>query len=144
MSVVALDTMTIIWGMRRSKKDAGADLQRRASILPRQLDDEKSTVVVPSVVVAELLAGIDKEKHGDMIAELRRRFVCPSFDPHAASIAATLWQAHRKLAKSEQLSRSVLKAEVMIIATAAAAECRVIYSHDPKCRRLAQLAKLIA
>ncbi|MCH7525848.1 MAG: PIN domain-containing protein [Planctomycetes bacterium] len=131
-------------GLKRSAKlnPAQEDLQRRATILLQQLEEDKSEIVVPTVVVAELLAPVDPQKHGDFIAELRRRFICPPLDLQSASVAAELWQKHRKLPSKERLKRLTLKADALIVATAKVAGARVFYSHDPKCRRLARLVDL--
>lgn len=142
--IVALDTNILIWGLQEHKPGAKSDLLRRAKILLRQLDEDCANVLVPSVVVAELLVGIPPEKHGSIVHELRKRFLCPSLDLHAASIAAELWQKHRRLPPKDQIKRSTLKADVLIIATAASAGAQRFYSHDPKCRRLARAAKLDA
>ncbi len=142
--IVALDTMILVWELHRKPVLAQKELQQRTRILLEQLDDDKSTVVVPSIVVAELLIPIKPEKHGDFIAELRRRFLCPPLDLQAASLAAELWQRHRGLPKTEQIKRRTLKSDVLIVATASVAGASIFYSHEAKCRRLARLAQLEA
>jgi predicted nucleic acid-binding protein len=119
-------------------------LQDRAKILLRQLDDDKATIIVPTVVVAELLVPLRPAQHGEFIAELRRRFFCPPLELQAAALAAELWRKHRGLPKSQQAKRTTLKADVLIIATARVAGASIFYSHEPKCRRLAKLAKMEA
>ena len=142
MSDVALDTMTLIYALRETPLPQKDELRQRARILIRQLTDDKATVIVPTVVVAELLVPIAPEKHGGFIHELRQRFVCPPLDLQAAAFAASLWREHRKLSPKEQIKRTTLKADVLIVATAYLAGARVFYSHDAKCRRLATLAKM--
>lgn len=137
--------MILIWGMKlRHHKTGGSpsketiELETRAKILLDILDEEKSSIIVPTVTVAELLAGIDRQDHPKFLAEIGKRFFCPSFDLPAAAIAAHLWQLHKTLPKSEQFTdRRILKADVMLIATAKAAGARVLYSHDASCRKLA-------
>jgi hypothetical protein len=73
-----------------------------------------------------------------LIATLSERLVCPSFDLHAAAIAADLWAQHQKLpADLQYTKRHVLKADVMIVASAKAIGATDFYTHDKRCRALA-------
>ncbi len=138
----AVDTNVLIYALRgeRVGDKTKRDLRRRAKILLEVLDDEGCTIVVPTVCVAELLLGVQPDKRGAFLAELSRRFVCPTLDMQAASIAADLWAAHRKLPATDQLRRSTLKADALIIASARTAGATRFFSHDAKCRRLAEKA----
>lgn len=136
--------MTLIWGLRAGRTGRLGELEQRARILLTQLDDEKASVVVPTVVVAEFLAPVLPEHHGKLILEFQRRFLCPPFDLQAASLAAALWRAHRELPKNEQLQRKTLKADVLIVATATVAGATIFFSNDAKCRKLARIAKMEA
>src|SRR5713226_4839145 len=134
---VGVDAMVIIWGLKKThhkgKKSTlqnVVEMQRRARILLETLAEEKETVVVPSVAVAEVLLGVDPNEHGHFIAELQARFFLPPFDLRATVIAAKLWQAHRELPKEETIERKHLKADVMILATAKVAGATRFYSHE--------------
>ncbi len=100
--IVAVDSMILIWGMRSRKSGDKSskelqDLETRAQILFEILDEEKDEIVVPTVAVAELLAGVSPEDHARFLSEIHEQFFCPTFDLPAAAIAAQLWQAHRSL-----------------------------------------------
>jgi hypothetical protein len=146
-SLVALDTQILIWGgLRRCvpgvslQSQADADKERRARILFHELDDIKATIIIPAVAVAELLCPIDLQHHNNFLAEVTRRFECPSFDIRAASLAARLWQQNRSLSKDEQITRSILKADMQIIAIAKLRGVVHFFSDDAKCRKLASVA----
>jgi hypothetical protein len=148
---VALDTMVLIWGgLRKVNPRSGshgahdADMERRSRILLRDLDEKKETVIVPVVTIAELLAPMDPNDHGAFIAAIQERFFCPPFDIRAASLAAKLWRYNRGLPSAEQISRTVLKADVLIIASVKVGGASVFYSHDANCRKLASHAGLVA
>jgi predicted nucleic acid-binding protein len=148
---VALDTMVLIWGLAKLGSRRGnprqpdlVDLQTRSLILIDMLEEAKETVIVPTVTVGELLLGVKPDRHDDFLAEIQARFFCPPFDLRAAAMAAKLWQTHRELPKSEQLERKLLRADVMIVATAKVAGAARFYSHEPKMRRLAEHAGLEA
>ena len=120
------------------------EMQRRSLILLDLLQERKEKIIVPTVMVSELLLGVEPKFHGDYIAELQRRFFCPPYDLRAAALAAELWLYHRGLPKEEQVQRSVLRADVMIIATAKVSGATEFYSHDGKCRKLATKAGMTA
>jgi predicted nucleic acid-binding protein len=119
-------------------------MQRRAGVLLTELDEDEQRIIIPNIIVAELLLGVDPADAGKFIAELQNSFFMPTFDLRAALLAASLWQKHRKLPKASQIARSCLKADVMIVATAKVAGATRFYSHDAKARNLAKLAGLDA
>jgi predicted nucleic acid-binding protein len=143
---VTLDTMTMIWGLRLGGPTPSnahvADMQRRARILLDELDEDKARIIVPTIVVAELLIGMPATDHGRFITELQKQFFLPTLDLRGAEIAAGLWQKHRTLPTSQQIKRTTLKADVLIIAIAKVAGATAFYSHDAKARKLAEIAGL--
>jgi hypothetical protein len=96
------------------------------------------------VTVAELLCAVEPQDHGNFVAALTNRFFCPTLDLRASALAAELWRYHRGLPSEQQIQRSVLKADVLIIATAKVAGATTFYSHDEKCRKLASRAGMRA
>ena len=138
--LVGIDTMVLIFAgvvPRKGKKSKELEeLRVRAQLLLHQMRDE--TVVLPTIAVAELLVPVPEAKRGQLIATVSGRFMCPSFDLPAAAIAADLWAHHGKLPKDLQYNqRHVLKADAMIVAAAKSAGATEFYSHDKKCRALA-------
>jgi hypothetical protein len=106
---------------------------------------KKGTILLPTVAISELLVPVPKAHKGALIAVLQQMFLCPPFDLHAASIAADLWSQHQKLPQDEQYQkRHVVRPDCMIIASVRAAGATEFYSHDKKCRTLANLAEMTA
>jgi predicted nucleic acid-binding protein len=138
--IVALDTMVMAWGIRQVAPSGASD--RVAEILLTELEEDRATIIVPNVVVAELLAAIPIAEHGRFVAELQNRFFMPTFDLRASVLAASLWQNHRKLPQEEQIERACLKSDVLIIATAKVAGATYYYTDDKKAKKLANLAGL--
>jgi hypothetical protein len=146
---VGVDTMIMIWGLQKVKPRVTtqdvAKLIERAGILFQNLKDQKEQIIVPTIVVAELLCPIDPKDHGDFVSEIQKRFFCPPFDLAACALSAKLWQFHKELAdKEKHTSRPALKADVMIIATAKTAGASTFYSHEARCRKLAEHAGMKA
>ncbi len=143
------------WGLRPDQKKKKTqnvpEMQRRARLLMKLLDEQKAQIVIPSVIIAELLAGIDPAKHARVMGEFHDRFFCPPFDVNACPLAARLWQFERGLPgiqiglpPVERSERRILKSDILIVATAKMAGATMFYSHDEKCRRLATEAGMQA
>jgi len=148
---VALDSMTVIWGLQATghrrgnpQQPALADLQRRARILLDMLDKEEQTIILPAVALAEVLIGVAENSHDLFLAKIQQHFHCPPFDLRAAAQAAKLWIWNRGLVADQQIARAVLKADVQIVATAKVAGADKFYTHEPKLRKLAEFAGLQA
>ena len=120
--MVAFDTMILIWGVRRERQRGREDLVERCVDLIKHLKEQRTTIMVPSVAVAEYLAGFSAENQKiqqDIIGE--HFFVAP-FDMKAAAIAGELFDKQRMKAIREDtdLPRQCLKADLHIVATAIA------------------------
>lgn len=135
--ICALDTQTLIYFLE--PKAANQELCRRAKLLIDELDAQQAQVLVPTIVVAELLVPIDMNEHGKFLSALTRRFVMPAFDVRAASVA-DLWRRRLTVVEpAKKGDRAIIKADVMIIATAHAAGATTFYSNDTTCRKIASL-----
>jgi len=138
VAVVAIDTQTLIYALKKPKNEAERELCRRSKLLFDAFADSGTQVIIPTVVIAEYLVGLDPARYGSFIAELQNRHICAPFDIRAACVAAELWRKHRRLPKRQQITRSTLKADVLVIATAKVAGADAIYSNDKKVRSLAE------
>lgn len=137
MRTVAVETNVLIWGVKNQCTPGQESMKKRARQLLRVLEQEEASIIVPAISIAELMAPMSEAQRGRFLQVMEARFVCAPFNTRAASIAAKLWHEHKALPKKQQLTRTVLKADVFIIASAFAAGARVFYSHDAKCRALA-------
>jgi predicted nucleic acid-binding protein len=140
--------MVLIWGLKlhSPNKTNGArvtEMLRKAGILFTQLEKTRPTIIVPSIVVAEVLVKVDPSKHSQFISEVADRFICPPFSVNASVLAAQLWTKHRSLPKDQQIARRCLKVDVLIVASAKLAGARWFYSDEAKLRSLADSAGMI-
>jgi predicted nucleic acid-binding protein len=159
--IAGCDAQVLIWALPWSMRPEGKkkkpvqqhvlDMRVRARILLRLLEEEGFDLCIPSVVVAELLAGVEPQKHARLLAEFDERFFCPPFDSKACALAARLWQFERGLPgtsaglpEAERTERIILKSDMLIVASAKAAGATRFYSHDKKCLRLAKEAGMDA
>lgn len=123
---------------KAKKSEETENFRVRSLLLLDQLANSGATIILPTVAISEILVPVSPSKAHKMIDALQEQFVCPTFDIHAASIAANLWAKHKKLPRDHQYKeRHVLKADAMIIASAVAAGATEFYSNDDQCRKLA-------
>ena len=140
---VGIDAMILVYAGIVPSKNAATDpelaeLTVRAHRLLYRLSRDDATIILPTIAISELLVPVPASDHGMLIKALAEQFVCPAFDVQAASVAANLWAAHKKLPRDQQYKdRHVLKADAMIIASARVAGASIFYSNDRACRALA-------
>jgi PIN domain len=104
------------------------------------LAKKKTIVFLPTIALAEVLVPVPSKQMALLIAALGERFVLPTFDIHAAAIAADLWVQYKKLPQNLQYAdRHILRADSMIIASAKSAGAIEFYTTDEKCRNMASL-----
>lgn len=139
MNRVCLDNHILIWGVRGIATFGQEQQVEQARQLFEDLDQSNAQVMIPSVVVAEFLAGIPKLQHGNLLNALNRRFQIPPFDTRTAALAAELWleaaerNPHLKDQVKEAFPRTEkakIKADMMILATALARDADILYTHD--------------
>lgn len=134
--IVAIDTMILIWGIRRQGK---AKQIKRADWLFGSFEENGTQVIVPTVSLAEYLIPSDPMKHNDIVAPLAKRFILAPFDARCAPLAARLF-AHGKEERKMGVenARNLLRSDSLIIATAAVHGATTFYSDDALCRNLAK------
>jgi len=143
--ILGIDSMILIYAeivpsKRTTRSSDFDDLRVRSKLLLHMAARKKDTILLPTVAISELLVPVSKLQRGALIALLQQKFVCPPFDLPAASIAADLWSQHKKLPQDLQYDkRHILRADAMIIASVLAAGAAEFYSHDERCRALANL-----
>lgn len=137
MSACALDTNILIWSRKTPSTKHEKEISRCVKLLFHQIAEEKISVVIPTLVLAEYLAGSPQHKHGKLIEIFDSKFTCVPFDVKGAAIAATLWKSNQKLKQTDRQSRKLLKADALIIASAKAAGASSFYTLDEKARKLA-------
>jgi predicted nucleic acid-binding protein len=148
MDLVSADTNVFIWMIRKKSAADSADAvfkakRHRARLLlaelAREIRGEHVEVVMTSMVAAELMMGMPKDARSRFLAEATERFRCISFDARAAEVAAGIATERGVVGNSYDNRREALRADIAVVATAAAAGVSRFYSHDEGCRKLAKL-----
>lgn len=129
MSLVCFDTNFVIWGVKKECTTGQEQNIERASYIIEQCSREGKQIVIPTLVLGELLSGLNAEKHGAFVQSLERMFILAPYDSRAAVHYARMWQS-RTRETGFPLTRSEIKADFMIAAIAVAQKCDCIYTND--------------
>lgn len=142
MAVVCIDTHILIWGVQGVSRQGQEQMISRSQALLTQLERERTKVVVPSIVIGEFLLKLPVDEHPRYQDLISRRFMVVPYDLRAALLFSRIWHQKKDAnviqeMKDVGVTRTELRADTMIVATAVASGATHIYSHDNHIRRLA-------
>lgn len=138
MSVVCVDTNVLVWGVKREASPGREHMIPRTEAFLQHMANTHSTVVVPSIVLAELLIKVPGEEHARFTRLLMQGFEIHSFDARVAARFAALWREkrnHPDVITAQQAgvtSRTLLRADCMVVATAIVAGAKCIVTNNIK------------
>lgn len=129
--ICCIDANVYIWGV---KKQGDIDMIERAQHLFKWMDDNKHQVMLPTIVLAEILAPEPLEKHPVIMEVVTKNFIVADFDLRASSRYAILFmnkiEALKKIAAENDIDNQKMKVDHLIVATALVGGANCIYSHD--------------
>lgn len=132
MALVSLDTMVMIWALRKTA-DPGQEYRlAEAARLLEWLESEKHRVMLSANAVAEYLTGLDEAGRLSALASIPRGFHVQPFDMPAAAIAAKIQTDSdlKKIAKAAKIHYQCLKSDVAIIASSISAKAEFFITED--------------
>ena len=136
MELVCFDTQVLIWCIQKKASPTQEHMIPRACAFLRSLQEKKTKVMIPSVVIAEFLAKIPYAEHNTYLSLFKKHFLISPFDAVSACLFAKIWQEKANGQSLEQLkqipdvNKTTIKADCLIVATALASKADCIYSHD--------------
>jgi predicted nucleic acid-binding protein len=129
--VACIDTQILIWGLKEEASTGQESWIPIAKEFLKKLSEEKTLIVIPSIVLAELLISIPKNERESFISEIEKSFIIAPFDVVASNYYTEVWESNFKQIKdNHSCTRDHLKADLMIYATALATSSKVLYTHD--------------
>ncbi len=137
MAAVCFDTMVLIWAAQEHITGPSKLMAEKAQALVDKLTAAKTTIIIPSIVVGEALLKIPDDEVVRFMQRLQRRFMIVPYDFAAARRFASLWlerKNHPEILAQKGVpgSRTMLRADGMIVATALHNRCTAIYTHNEK------------
>ena len=134
MAVVCLDTQILIWAMQKCASGERKNCIIIAESLIDDLTKNNDRIIIPSIVYAELLAGIPDERSKEFMDLISSRFYIVPFDALAAYYYAVIFRRNKVANKNglQQINpgRVNRSADIKVLATAIAHKASVIYSED--------------
>lgn len=142
MALICLDTNVVIWGILKECRNGEEIKLERAKSLIAQLAQSKDNILLPSIVVAETLAGVDNNYVNDANDFFHKHFMVIPFDMAAAKHYARLLQTKRPHFYNPQkkmwdIPRREYNADCAIVATAISRKVDIIYSEDAHLTKIA-------
>lgn len=132
--ICCIDANTFIWGIKKQCTPGQEEMMQRAEHLFNWMDENKYSVMMPTIVVAEILSPEPLEKHPVFMERIMKTFMVPQFDIRAASMYATMFRNKveeiKKLAKENNIDTQKMKTDHLIIACAVVNGANCIYSND--------------
>jgi len=144
MEVAAIDTQIFIWGMLPADSEINPDLIRRAKLLFRTFDEQKTRVLFPSICLSEVLVKIPTTSQSAFISSVASSFEILPFDVKSAALSADIFNTNQHLRiQGVQGDRVTHRADCLIVATAKAHGATTFYSHDVRCRTIANSTRML-
>lgn len=132
--ICCIDANTYIWGIKKQCTPGQEEMLQKAEHLFAWMDENKHFIMMPTIVIAEILAPEPLEKHPVLLEKITRQFMVPQFDMRAASMYATMFRNRieelKKIAKENNIDQQKMKTDHLIIACAVVNGANCIYSHD--------------
>ena len=137
--MIALDANILVWGIRGIPDPNRPDMVERCKALIADLEDQKQTRLIPSVVFAEYLIGHTAEQQAEEVRIIGRHYFIAPFDGRAATIAAELYDAQvfKQIVTADGVGRQCLKTDYNVIATAIRHGASSLYVDDKHFKKIA-------
>lgn len=140
--IYCIDSNIIIWGIKKQATPGQEEMIARAEQFFFHADEYEDIILVPTMVLAEILAPEPPQIRAKYLEILSKNFVLVSFNEMASLKYAELlynrFEDVRNIATSTNVTRQRMKVDHMIIATALVNNAAAIYSTDQGLKSFAQ------
>ena len=136
MSIIVLDTMVVIWGIQGWSKPEQQDMIIRARVALEKISNSKDQIAISAITLAEVLSGVKEGDRKGFKELVEDSLIVLPFDGLAALEYSKIWnkktrdRVRSRTKNKEQLTRSQMKADTMIVASAISRNAKFIYSED--------------
>ncbi|MGB2926683.1 MAG: type II toxin-antitoxin system VapC family toxin [Limnothrix sp.] len=130
MNVICLDTNILVWGVQKQSSSNRKDKIPQAKQLIATLQANKNSVIIPTVVLAELLMGCQQIYKSKVLNDLEHFSKIVPFDAAAAYIYSELSDEKWGVRQELKIQREKMKFDMMVVATAISQKAECIYAGD--------------
>jgi len=139
---ICIDSQVIVWGIKRQPTKGQEEMVSKAEYFFEWADSNGHEIIIPTIVVAEVLAPEPETIRSKYLETLTKGFIVVNFDTRSALKYAQLlngrFEEVKKLQEETGTIRQKMKADHMIIATAITNNASCIYSYDKGLTKFAQ------
>lgn len=139
--IFCVDSNIIIWGIKKQATQGQEEMISRAESFFAKADEYNDEIIIPSIVLAEILAPETPNVRARYLEVLTQSFIIADFDTRAALKYAELLHGRfpeiRRISDEAGIPRQKMKADHMIVAVAIVNGANAIYSTDPGLRTFA-------
>ena len=132
--ILCIDSHIFIWGIKKQATDGQENMIEKAEYLFQWADDNKHKIMIPTVVIAEVLAPEPIELYPYYMDIINKNFIVAQYDLRAATIYAQILNnkiGNLKIkAKQLDIKREVMKIDHLILSCALVNGASFIYTVD--------------
>lgn len=138
---ICIDSQPFIWGIKKQATDGQEEMIARAEQFFNWVDANGHTIILPTIVIAEVLAREPLEVHAHYMEIIQKNFIVASVDGIVALKYAQILNNRieelKELANQEKIRRDKMKFDHLIIACALINNASCIYSYDVGLKKFA-------
>lgn len=139
--VACLDTMILVWGVRRQCTMGQEDRVYAADALFEQFENDGTRLLIPTPVLSEYLVRVPRSQWEDVLDVFRTEYIIGTYDAKAALIAAELYTKRVDTLKPEEITdlggKRELKVDCQVVAVAISHNADILCSDDKGVRHVA-------
>jgi predicted nucleic acid-binding protein len=131
-----LDTMICVWAFKGGAKAGQDDKARQARALISSLDEQGFELGISAITLSELMVALPEEMRLEFSRSVQDALCVYAFDVRASIEAARLFKSRLRARTRGEVEREVVEADCQIAGTALASGACVLYTEDPRLRKL--------
>lgn len=140
--ILCLDSMVLVWGIKKSPTVGQESMVRLAEHFFDWADRHEHELIIPTVVLAEVLAPEPPDKREQYLHVIEEAFLVKNFDIRAALKYAQMLHSRfeevKNLATEQNVTRQRMKIDHIIIATAMVNNANAIVSYDTPLKKFSE------
>ena len=140
--LVCIDSHILIWGIKKQSSPSQKHMIQKTEAFIEHLDETKTSVLIPSIVIAEILTPEPADKQLEILNILSQYFVIGDFNILVAKKYAEILNPRlsefKQYRKENEIRNDKMKFDIGIIATALVNNAKCIYSYDDNLKTFAK------
>lgn len=132
--IYCVDSQILIWGIKKQCTEGQENKIEKAMHFFKKVDEEQHQILIPTIVIAEILAPEPREKHSMYMEVINDNFMIGEFNTMCAIRYAHIlhdkFDDLKKFAHDNGIRREKMKADFMVLATALAYGADTLYTND--------------